>query len=139
MESFYLDDGLVRADSIEDAIQLPEELQHLFSLGGFELTKWKTSEKAVEQSIAKQLRYEESSCPIKHAERFTKVLEVEWNAITDTFRPVRFRQPAQPETQQTAIDDLHSEDVRHSRMVLTRHHHSKNATPTLVERACRLG
>ena len=87
LESFYVDDGLVGADSIEDAIQLREELQHLFSLGGFELKKWKTSNKTVEQSIAKPFRDEQSSCTIKYAEQFTKVLGVEWNAITDTFRP----------------------------------------------------
>ena len=87
LESFYVHDGLVGADSIEDAIQLREELQHLFSLGGFELRKWKTSDKTVEQSIAKQFRDEQSSCTIKYAEHFTKVLGVEWNAITDTFRP----------------------------------------------------
>ena len=41
----------------------------------------------MEQSIAKQFRDEQSSCTIKYAEHFTKVLGVEWNAITDTFRP----------------------------------------------------
>lgn len=83
----YVEDGLAGADSIEDAIQLRKELQHLFSFGGFELRKWKTSEKAVEQSIVKQFRVEESSCTIKYAERFMKALGVEWNAIAYTFRP----------------------------------------------------
>ena len=43
LESFHVDDGLVGADSVEDSIQLCEELQHRFSLGGFELRKWKTA------------------------------------------------------------------------------------------------
>ena len=39
LESFYIDDRLVGADSIKDAIQLRKGLQDLFSLGGFELRK----------------------------------------------------------------------------------------------------
>ena len=31
MDSFYVDDGLVGADSVEDAIRLHEDLQKLFS------------------------------------------------------------------------------------------------------------
>ena len=86
LESFYVDNGLVGVNSIKDTIQLWEELQHLFLLGHFELRNLKTSKKAVEQSIAKQHRDEESSCMIQYAERFTKVLGVERNANTNTFR-----------------------------------------------------
>ena len=35
LESFYVDDGLVEADFVDDAIQLRGALQKLFSLGGF--------------------------------------------------------------------------------------------------------
>ena len=35
LEAFYVGDGLVGADSIEDAIQLREELQHLYLVRRF--------------------------------------------------------------------------------------------------------
>ena len=37
LDSFYVDDGLTGADSKRKAIILQEELQELFSLGGFTL------------------------------------------------------------------------------------------------------
>ena len=37
LDSFYVDDGLIGAYSIEDAIELRKELQELFNLGGFTL------------------------------------------------------------------------------------------------------
>ena len=43
LNCFYVDDGLVGADSVEDAICLQDELQHLFSAGGLTLKKWKTN------------------------------------------------------------------------------------------------
>ena len=39
-ESFYVDDGLTGADTIEMAIQLQQQLQKLFDKGGFLLQKW---------------------------------------------------------------------------------------------------
>ena len=46
-ESFYVDDGLVGADSIEGAISLQRQLQELFARGGFTLRKWNCSNPAV--------------------------------------------------------------------------------------------
>ena len=43
-ESFYVDDGLVGADSTEEATQLQQQLQDLFTRGGFLLRKWKSSD-----------------------------------------------------------------------------------------------
>ena len=56
LESFYVDDGLLGADSDDDPICLHKELQHLSSLGGFDLRKWKTNnDRAAEQSIPEHL------------------------------------------------------------------------------------
>ena len=41
--SFYVDDGLTGADSIEEAIKLQQKLQELFQRGGFLLRKWNWS------------------------------------------------------------------------------------------------
>jgi len=88
LEGFYVDDGLVGAESVQDSIRLRKELQELFSLGGFTLRKWKSSSAAVARSIPLRFRDEESSQVIQYSDAFTKVLGVEWNANTDTFRPM---------------------------------------------------
>ena len=73
LEAFYVDDGPVGADSVESVIHLQEELQCLFALGGFQLRKWRASDRTVEQNIAQNLRDQQPSCLIKHSENFTKV------------------------------------------------------------------
>ena len=42
-ESFYVDDGLTGADSVELAIHTRKELQELFQKGCFTLRKWNSS------------------------------------------------------------------------------------------------
>ena len=41
--SFYVDDGLTGADSVEQAIELHNQLQMLFDAGGFLLRKWNST------------------------------------------------------------------------------------------------
>ena len=55
LDSFYVDDGLTSANSIEEAVQLRKQLQELFALGGFVLHKWKCSESAVAERIPSHL------------------------------------------------------------------------------------
>ena len=52
-KSFYVDDGLTGAD---DASLLQRQLQELFSLGGFLIRKWSSSESSVLQDIPLELR-----------------------------------------------------------------------------------
>ena len=87
MELFYVDDGLVGTNSVEEVIRLCEDLQKLFTLGGFTLRKWKASDAIVAQSIPLQYCDEEPSHLIQYSEAFTKVLGLEWNTVTNTFRP----------------------------------------------------
>ena len=55
-QSFYVDDGLMGADSIERAIDLRKEVQALLSRGGFLLRKWNSNETRVLHSIEPELR-----------------------------------------------------------------------------------
>ena len=55
-DSFYVDDGLTGADSIESAIRLQKELQSLFSCAGFLLRKWNSSEATVLEQIPTELK-----------------------------------------------------------------------------------
>ncbi len=54
-DSFYVDDGLTGADSIDQAVKLHHELQSLFTKGGFLLRKWNSNESEVLQHIDPEL------------------------------------------------------------------------------------
>ena len=88
LESFYVDDGLFGADSTHEAVQLREEIQELFKSGGFKLRKWKSSEREVLASVPEDLRDTGLKQEIHHPDEYTKVLGVEWNMVSDCFRPV---------------------------------------------------
>ena len=88
MDCFYVDDGLVGADSVDDAVGLRDELQHLSFAGGFTLRKWRTSDKAVEMDIPLHLRDQDPTQLITYTKVYTRVLGVEWDATTDAFRPL---------------------------------------------------
>ena len=51
VDAFYVDDGVTGADSVEGAIELQRQLQSLFSMAGFLLHKWNSSEPTVLQHI----------------------------------------------------------------------------------------
>ena len=86
-ESIYVDDALTGAASFDEAIELQSQLQELFNRGGFELRKWKSSDPAVLKNVPHSLLDPQSQQDITQADTFTKVLGVEWNAKTDSFRP----------------------------------------------------
>ena len=88
LDSFFVDDGLTGADLEKKAIVLQEELQELFSLGGFMLRKWKCSEPTVLSNLPHELLDSQSAHEITGADSFTIVLGVEWNATLDVFRLV---------------------------------------------------
>ena len=85
-KSFYVDDGLTRAESAEEAIELQGRLQDLFSQGGFLLRKWNSSEPTVLQHIPPGLRETQSTHSIPSRDEYTKTLGIEWNASMDRFR-----------------------------------------------------
>ena len=64
------------------------ELQQVFETGCFKLRKWKANERDVLTSIPEDLRDNKTKQEIHHQEGYTKVLGVEWNVVSDCFRPV---------------------------------------------------
>ena len=84
--SFYVDDGLTGADSIEEAIQLQKQLQDLFSRGGFILRKWNSSEASVLEHISPELRDSQCLHTIADPDEYTKALGIQWNSGLDHFR-----------------------------------------------------
>ena len=87
LDCFYVDDSLVGADSVDDAVGLRDELQRLFLARGFTLRKWRTSEKAAEKDIPLHLRDQDPKQLVTYMEVYTRALGVEWDTTTDVFRP----------------------------------------------------
>ena len=85
-ESFYVDDGLVGADTIETAVELQDQLQNLFSRGGFLLHKWKTNEPSILSHLSSELTESNSIQLISDPNQYSKTLGIEWHATTDNFR-----------------------------------------------------
>ena len=58
VESFYVDDGLVGEETIQEARKLQSQLQELFDKGGFVLRKWKAIDDSVLDKIPDHLKDE---------------------------------------------------------------------------------
>ena len=86
-ESFYVDDGLVGADT-DAAILLQKELQDLFHRGGLLLCKWNSSKPIVIEDLPPELKDSQLLRPITDRQEYTKALGVEWNSKMDHFRIV---------------------------------------------------
>ena len=84
-DSFYVDDGLTGAESVEEAVTLQKQLQELFDRGGFLLRKWKSSEPAVLKHLPTSLLDPQSSHPIPDSDGFAKALGIEWSTSLDCF------------------------------------------------------
>ena len=85
-DSFYVDDGLTGADSLEGAVILQGQLQGLFARGGFLLRKWRSSDPAALHHLPPDLLDPQLSQTIHESEGFAKALGVEWSASLDSFR-----------------------------------------------------
>ena len=86
-ESFYVDDCLIGANSVEEGIELQSQLQNLFSEADFLLRKWNSSNPTVLQAIPPDLRDTQTSLTISESEEiYTKTLGVEWHSVLDHFR-----------------------------------------------------
>ena len=85
-QSFYVDDGLTGADSLDEAVVLQKELQALFDRGGFTLRKWNSSNPAALQHVPADLKESHSLCALPESSEYTKTLGIEWNTVMDHFR-----------------------------------------------------
>ena len=85
-DSFYVDDCISGADTVDEAITLQQQLQELFSKAGFLLRKWRSSELTVLERIPPDLRDSQSMQQIPNTGEYTKTLGIEWNSSKDHFR-----------------------------------------------------
>ena len=77
-DCFYVDDCLTGADSVEEGIELHQQLQESFLEAVFLLRKWNSSSPAVLKAIAEELRDSQTSLNISNSDdTYTKTLGIE--------------------------------------------------------------
>ena len=84
--SFYVDDCLTGAGSVEEAIDLQRQLHDLFAKGAFLLRKWNSNSAAVMEHIPPELRDSQPVQTLPNDDDYTKTLGIEWNTSKDHFR-----------------------------------------------------
>ena len=106
-ESFYVDDALTGADTVDEAIETQTQLQGLFSEAGFLLRKWNSNESAVLKHISPDLLESNSTRVISDPEEYTKTLGLEWNTSLDHFRlTVADLPPLENVTKRLLVSDI---------------------------------
>ena len=85
-QSFYVDDLLGGADSIEETKTLYKQLAETLQRGGFTLRKYRSSSQEVLDIIPEEFK---ESLPTKemvdqHSESYPKALGIIWNSVNDT-------------------------------------------------------
>ena len=85
-KSFYVDDLLAGADTIEGAIRLQKELSLILSKAGFKLRKYRSSEPEVVSEIPSELVEVMPKMELvdNHTSNYPKALGIGWNSQNDT-------------------------------------------------------
>ena len=86
MHYFYVDDLLGRADTLEGAINLYNELRVMLGKAGFDLRKWRSSEQLVLDSIPTALLDPMPTQDLvdRHSATYPKALGADWDSRLDT-------------------------------------------------------
>ena len=84
--SFYVDDGLIGADSVEEAIELQRQMQELFDRGGFTFRKWNSNNPKVLAHIPDEFRELHTVHALPETPEYPKTLGIEWSTVSDHFR-----------------------------------------------------
>ena len=86
LNSFYVDDLLGGADTVEQAVHLYGELRGMLSRGGFDLRKWRSNSQTVLENIPIELRepVPEQDLVDRHSASYPKALGIAWNSTSDT-------------------------------------------------------
>lgn len=84
--SFYVDDGLTGADSVDEAIKLQDQLQSLFSKEGFLLCGWNSSDPHILAKLPDKIQDSQPEQALTISDQYTKTLGITWNVSRDHFR-----------------------------------------------------
>ena len=107
LESFYVDDALTDANTVENAVGLQIQLQRLLDAAGFMLRKWNSNAPTALQHISSPLRAQEPCHKLGEISNFVKVLGIKWNAELDSFlQMIATNLPSRELTKRTLPSDI---------------------------------
>ena len=134
--SFYVDDCLTGANSIEEAVELQRQLHGIFAKGEFLLRKWNSNNTTVLQNISPELRDSQLLQLLPTNDEYTKTLGIEWSAKKDHFRlTVAKPPPLETLTKRALVSDV----AKTFDVVLTCHHQGKDSAAEGMGGENRLG
>ena len=107
-QSFYVDDCLTSADTVEEAVKLRMQFQDLLARGGFLLRKWSSSDPTVLQSVLNELKDSQAIFSISDSDhQYNKTLGIEWNTSTNQFRlTISDLHPVKVATKRFLVSDI---------------------------------
>ncbi|MBM6549314.1 DDE-type integrase/transposase/recombinase, partial [Streptococcus dysgalactiae] len=83
--NFYVDDCLVSVGTVEEAVDIADELMRMLQAGGFRLTKWMSNSSKVMQSVLSK----EDPKDVVHLDiqkvGYQRALGLQWGVADDTF------------------------------------------------------
>ncbi|XP_062542374.1 uncharacterized protein LOC134210340 [Armigeres subalbatus] len=83
---FYVDDMLKSVDSLEEAVQLSQDLIEVLSTAGLTLRKWSSNSRELLDHIPPYLRDERSCLDLELSNPTVKTLGIKWEPRSDIFR-----------------------------------------------------
>lgn len=105
-KSFYVDDFIGGADSVDEAIQLREELTEMLARGGFSLRKWTSNKLEVLQGLPADQIGSQSTLRFDPGET-VKTLGIMWEPESDQFRfDFRVHQHIQVATKRSILSGI---------------------------------
>ena len=81
-ENFYVDDGVMGADNITDALKLFKELNQVLSFGCFKLRKWSSNSQEFLNEISAHSNAQ-STERFGNPDKIIKILGLNWNTLSD--------------------------------------------------------
>ena len=111
--TFYVDDCLTGASTVEEAITLREELNCLLEKACMRLRKWRSNSNDLLESIPEEMRETENIQVISAPEQCHKALGVHWHTIQDTLHvatPTLVKED-KPTKRQIASDIVRTFDI----------------------------
>lgn len=107
-KSFYIDDALCGAHTIEEGRLLCKELVKLLQSGGFDAHKWCTNEPAIIEEIPKNFWGTNFDVEYSADKAVVKTLGVVWNVPQDrfSFRILPPVEPYQPVTRKRVLSEI---------------------------------
>ncbi|XP_038117337.1 uncharacterized protein LOC119769362 [Culex quinquefasciatus] len=107
-KSFYVDDGLCGAQSVEAARLLSRDLRKLLNTGGFDAHKWCANDPAILEEVPEILWGTTFDLKDAAAKSVVKTLGVAWNASQDwfTFTVLPPEEETKPLTRQKVLSEI---------------------------------